>query len=68
MGMLVPGWSASQIDAGLPAVRFAAAMIAVQSVLYFQAAVLNVGGRFVLPLANRTLQRWRNWRDGFLPG
>lgn len=48
--LLVPGWSASQVDSSLLAFRVASLLIFVQAVLYFQTAILNVGGRFLLPM------------------
>jgi putative peptidoglycan lipid II flippase len=48
--VLVPGWTALQVDEALLAFRLGAALIAIQTVLYFQTAILNVNGRFVLPM------------------
>lgn len=48
--LLAPGWSKSQVYACIPAFRIAAGLIFVQAVLYFQTAVLNVGGTFLMPM------------------
>lgn len=47
---LVPGWGLEKVEDSLWPFRLGALLIAVQTVLYFQTAVLNVEGRFILPM------------------
>lgn len=50
LALLAPGWSASQVETGVPSFAVGAALIAVQTVLYCQTAFMNIDGRFVLPM------------------
>lgn len=52
LALLVPGWTAAQREAALPAFVAGAVLIGIQTVLYMQTAVLNCENEFVLP----------NWR------
>lgn len=48
--LLAPGWSATQVSAGLLAFVVGSSLIAVQTTLYCQAAFLNVENKFILPM------------------
>ena len=50
LSALAPGWDESRVNGVLFAFRISSLLIFVQTVLYFQTAVLNAGGRFVLPM------------------
>lgn len=50
LSVLVPGWSKAQIELASVPFQLAALLIPVQTILYFQAAVLNVEGRFLIPM------------------
>jgi murein biosynthesis integral membrane protein MurJ len=48
--LLAPGWDGSKVDSSLLTFRVASLLIFVQAVIYFQSAVLNSDGRFLLPM------------------
>ncbi len=55
LGMLAPGWTVEQLDAGQLVFCVGALLIAVQAVLYCQSALLNMDNVFVLPMFRTVL-------------
>jgi putative peptidoglycan lipid II flippase len=47
---IMPGWGWDKVDASLFSFRLAALLIALQTIIYFQTAVLNINGNFILPM------------------
>lgn len=55
LAMLMPGWGSERVEEFIPTFQLAGALIAAQTVLYFQTAVFNAGGRFLLPMTRTVL-------------
>jgi len=55
LGLLAPGWSTAQIEAGQLVFCVGALLVAVQAVLYCQGALLNMNEMFVLPMTRTAL-------------
>ena len=53
--VLVPGWGPERVDEFVWVFQLASVLIAVQTILYFQAAVFNASGSFVLPMMRTVL-------------
>lgn len=48
--LVAPGWTEVQVNDGVPIFILGTSLIFIQTVLYFQSALLNIEMRFVLPL------------------
>ena len=57
LALLVPGWDGEKVQEFMWVFQLSSALILVQTVLYFQTAIFNVNGYFILPMT-RTV--WLN--------
>lgn len=53
--LIAPGWSELQVAQSLTAFKIGAVLILIQTILYFQTALLHIRGQFLIPMSRTIL-------------